>query len=341
MQGSRARALYKAGLRTPLAIAEASLSDIAKALFESSSWTGQDVAGPQRMHLGLAKKIKNGARKIVLDQAEEARLAAFATFKSLGINVPQVSKPLLPQIPDSSKSENEPSKTPQSSKSENELVNFEVNTNCLPTTSGSQKDSICERNANCTNNATQGAASCKGPINAANFSGGFNSFLSQWAQAREFYFDLHFVKWSDKSSSTIFEIIGLAVCWEDSPVYYCNFSKDLFAVSDDVNKTLELAKVWWHKIVEIMGRAGVRKIAWNLKTQIQALKSPVVYIQRLGRLGITQFNQSHGIEFIDNSHVKLHPVLCDATDISLGAWILWPDEESKAAPNIDKVVYIV
>jgi DNA polymerase theta len=334
--------LYKAGLRTPLAIAEASVHDILKALFESSSWTGQEVAGPQRMHLGIAKKIKNGARKIVLDQAEEARLAAFATFKSLGLNVPQVSKPLLPQVSDSSKSVNEASKTPQSSKSENEPVNSDVNLNCLPTASRSQKEGICERNVNCSNNDTQGAANCKGPINAANFSGGFNSFLSQWAQASDFYFDLHFMKQSDKSSSTIFEIIGLAVCWEGSPVYYCNFSKDLFSVSDDVNKTLEVAKVRWHNIVEIMGRAGVRKIAWNLKIQIQALKSPVVSIQRLGRLGVTQFNQSHGIEFIDNSHVKLQPILlCDATDMSIGAWILWPDEESKAAPNIDKVEYYI
>lgn len=38
LQGSRARSLYKAGLRTPLAIAEASIPEIVKALFESSSW---------------------------------------------------------------------------------------------------------------------------------------------------------------------------------------------------------------------------------------------------------------------------------------------------------------
>ena len=40
-QGSRARALYKGGLRTPLAIAEASITEIEKALFESVSWTAQ------------------------------------------------------------------------------------------------------------------------------------------------------------------------------------------------------------------------------------------------------------------------------------------------------------
>lgn len=40
-QGSRARALYKAGLRTPEAIAEASVPEIVKVLFESSSWADQ------------------------------------------------------------------------------------------------------------------------------------------------------------------------------------------------------------------------------------------------------------------------------------------------------------
>ncbi|XP_038986198.1 helicase and polymerase-containing protein TEBICHI-like isoform X2 [Phoenix dactylifera] len=87
VKGSRARALYKAGLRTPLAIAEATISEIAKALFESSAWAGQDDSAFRRMHLGVAKKIKNGACKIILDQAEEARVAAFSVFKSLGVHV--------------------------------------------------------------------------------------------------------------------------------------------------------------------------------------------------------------------------------------------------------------
>ncbi|KAK3016369.1 hypothetical protein RJ639_005362 [Escallonia herrerae] len=44
VKGSRARALYKAGLRTPQAIAEASILEIVKALFESSSWATQGEA---------------------------------------------------------------------------------------------------------------------------------------------------------------------------------------------------------------------------------------------------------------------------------------------------------
>ncbi|GKB57621.1 helicase and polymerase-containing protein TEBICHI [Tanacetum coccineum] len=44
IKGSRARALYKAGLRTPQAIAEASIPEIAKTIFESASWDAQGKA---------------------------------------------------------------------------------------------------------------------------------------------------------------------------------------------------------------------------------------------------------------------------------------------------------
>lgn len=53
------------------------------------------------MQFGIAKKIKNGARKIVLEEAEAARLAAFSAFKSLGVEVPQFMAPQLPSIEDS------------------------------------------------------------------------------------------------------------------------------------------------------------------------------------------------------------------------------------------------
>lgn len=41
IQGSRARALYKAGMRTPQAIAESPIPEIVKALFESSAWAAE------------------------------------------------------------------------------------------------------------------------------------------------------------------------------------------------------------------------------------------------------------------------------------------------------------
>ncbi|KAK4757829.1 hypothetical protein SAY87_019130 [Trapa incisa] len=66
VKGSRARALYKA-----------------------------ETSAQRRMQLGIAKKIKNGARKIVLDKAEEARIAAFSAFQSLGLDVAQFPRPTL------------------------------------------------------------------------------------------------------------------------------------------------------------------------------------------------------------------------------------------------------
>ncbi|KAF5955661.1 hypothetical protein HYC85_008517 [Camellia sinensis] len=104
VKGSRARQLYKAGLRTPQAIVVASISEIVKALFESSSWVAQDSA-QRRIQLGVAKKIKNGARKIVLDKAEEARVAAFTAFKSLGLDVLQLPQPVLKAAGDATQKE--------------------------------------------------------------------------------------------------------------------------------------------------------------------------------------------------------------------------------------------
>lgn len=56
----------------------------------------------RRLQLGVAKKIKNGARKIVLEKAEEARIAAFSAFKSLGLDIPQISRPLFSTLPENS-----------------------------------------------------------------------------------------------------------------------------------------------------------------------------------------------------------------------------------------------
>ncbi|KAI5426557.1 hypothetical protein KIW84_032118 [Lathyrus oleraceus] len=81
------------GLRTPLAIAETSIPEIVKALFESLSWAIEGSA-QRSLQLGVAKKIKNGARKIVFDKAEEARISTFSAFKSLGYDVPQLAPPI-------------------------------------------------------------------------------------------------------------------------------------------------------------------------------------------------------------------------------------------------------
>ncbi|XP_024545113.1 helicase and polymerase-containing protein TEBICHI-like [Selaginella moellendorffii] len=102
-QAARARCLYKAGLRTVEAVAEATIPELANALRDSSfkehagwlllyAFTGKlfviDAGKQQWMYAAAAKKIRNGARRIVLDRAEEVRIAAFSAFQALGATIP-------------------------------------------------------------------------------------------------------------------------------------------------------------------------------------------------------------------------------------------------------------
>ncbi|KAL5850413.1 hypothetical protein ACOSQ3_008468 [Xanthoceras sorbifolium] len=445
VKGSRARALYKAGLRTPLAIAEASVPEIVKALFESSSWATQEGSAQRRLQLGVAKKIKNGARKIVLEKAEEARAAAFSAFKSLGLNVPQFSRPLLSTAPDNS-SRQEAATTfsgddtsssfaglvqvehvsvkPSIRASENcqkfaskgagqkltktsdgGLVasvetdsnnalqgNFRAENSTVPVlgsvTDGAELNINVDdiRNAVTTlstqvgkiDNGTMApdghldlevqvrpnrdlhlvskdSASKKGPISAINTPGGFDCFLDLWEATREFYFDIHYTKRSEVNSVAPFEIHGLAICWENSPVYYINVPKDLLwsenrrnadlcnsGSSDKGNDLppehwLEIMKKRWNKVGVIMENKDVRKFTWNLKVQIQMLKCAAVSIQRFGSLNPVGNNV--GLEVIDSLYLLLSPVhVKNAIDMCIVAWILWPDEERSSNPNLEKEV---
>ncbi|XP_022754544.1 helicase and polymerase-containing protein TEBICHI isoform X4 [Durio zibethinus] len=422
VKGSRARALYKAGLRTPLAVAEASIPEIVKALFESSSWVAQESLAQRRMQLGVAKKIKNGARKIVLDKAEEARAAAFSAFKSLGYSVPQFSRPLIlngslggqeaattsvgddfPSIVVGvehirhalSKPLTETSKNLEKVSSANEgimltkasadnlLASAEVKSDTtlqsnlcmenpvtgdevnaaveccrsikMATISGYLDQGVQDRHNEdlCVGNVE--SACGKGPLNAVNTPGGFDSFLELWETALEFCFDIHFNRRSEPNSVAPFEIHGIAICWENSPVYYVNLPKDLLwldngknnflstcASSDKHNSLppehfLEMAKLRWKRIGDIMGKSGVRKVTWNLKVQIQVLKSPAISVQRFG--GMFLEGKDMGLEIIDKSCLLLPQVLInDGIDMCIASWILWPDEERSSTPNLEKEV---
>ncbi|KAK6249105.1 hypothetical protein QUC31_020670 [Theobroma cacao] len=433
VKGSRARALYKAGLRTPLAIAEASIPEIFKALFESSSWAAQDLSlessAQRRMQLGVAKKIKNGARKIVLNKAEEARIAAFSAFKSLGYSVPQFSRPLvlngspgeqeaaITSVGDDSpgsvvwveqiehvlaKPLAERSKNLENVSSANEglivtktsadtlVASAEVN---LATTlqgnlgmenpgvsvegpvTGDEVNAVIDRGRSIVMATVRGyldqgvhdglnedlcvgnvdSACRKGPLNAVNTPGGIDSFLELWETTAEFCFDIHYNRRSEPNSVASFEVHGIAICWENSPVYYVNLPKDLIwsdnrtnnflstCASSDKNDSLppqhflEMAKLRWKRIVDIMGKSGVRKVSWNLKVQIQVLKSPAISVQRFGgmNLGVKDL----GLEIIDNSYLLFPPVLInDGIDMSIAAWVVWPDEERSSSPNLEKEV---
>ncbi|CAK9182716.1 unnamed protein product [Ilex paraguariensis] len=437
VKGSRARALYKAGFRTPQAIAEASIPEIVKALFESSSWAGQEGSAQRRIQLGVARKIKNGARKIVLDKAEEARLVAFSAFRSLGLDVPQFSRPLLltaaanttqkeattsygkettsssvaleHRKPSTKGIENlkviseivaeKSTKTsgigfgpsagansssimPSDSGAQNPLVVIEGSDNCelhasvdcisnmdttlfLQVTSTSTENRAIDeqfdhvrQTQDARGNAclgSRGDAFGKGPLKAVNTPGGFDSFLVLWDTTIEFYFDIHFNKRSEVQNIDPFEIHGIAICWENSPVYYIDIPKDLFwydsrtvdgnltNISGDTREVLaphhqlEMATKRWNKIGMILGKKDVKKFTWNLKAQIQVLKSPAVSIQRLGSLNPSV--RSMGLELVERLYHMLSPVYVqDAVDMCIVAWILWPDEEKSSNPNLEKVV---
>ncbi|KAJ4950046.1 hypothetical protein NE237_026878 [Protea cynaroides] len=450
VKGSRARALYKAGLRTLQAIAEASLPELAKALFESSTWAAE---AQRRVQLGVARKIKNGARKIVLEKAEEARITAFSAFRSLGLDVPQFSQPILSSnsgspvvregemvssgddtissfvgeqsIKDTTTELVEEKRkkkfdsvvhgtegkelkrvsdlssgTPMEVGSAVEMQyrsdagNLEVlhqgsvlilgndvrsSINCgkesdeptstlLGNTGNSNRilDGSLDREQLDSNR--RGGHAChyttdnmydKGPTGASNSSGGFDGFLDLWDTISEFYFDIHFTKRSELNSIVPFEIHGMAICWENSPVYYINISKDLMgsgklnsngenedasrsAHSDSSNVVTvshrwEIAKNRWNRMAMIMGRSHVRKISWNLKVQIQVLKYPGISVQRFGGLSFIQKDMN--IELIDNSYFLLSPIYVkDGIDMCLVTWILWPDEERSSNPNLEKEV---
>ncbi|KAL2974872.1 hypothetical protein AAZX31_14G127200 [Glycine max] len=379
VKGSRARSLYKAGLRTPHAIAEASIPEIVKALFESSSWATEGSA-QRGFQFGIAKKIKNGARKIVFDKAEEASNAAFSAFKSLGFNVPQFDPQILStaardsiRLGTGSTSGSDTTDTSHSfvnadcidntnkftlDKEKEDLIKLSVNGTVASVEGKSRSRMICSLSsvpvagpkmdelnrtsdhtknadmtilsvqlqkpndksgvhdgcdAHCTEEAHKngnlasgnaGSSSQKGPINAVSSPGGLDSFLDLWDSMPEFYFDIHYIKRLELHSTAPFEIHGIAVCWENSSVYYINLPRDIL-LSDSIKdgclslsacshkkkvsssnskQDLEIARSRWNRISKIIGKINVRKFTWNLKIQMQVLKRPAFSVQRFGCL---------------------------------------------------------
>ncbi|KAF9615750.1 hypothetical protein IFM89_026207 [Coptis chinensis] len=395
----------------------------------------------RRIQLGVAKKIKNGARRIVLDKAEEARVAAFSAFKSLGLEVPLFSRPLLsmitdnPVVPGAWASSGEGSTSnfvgtefkefpakpdaedrkmdadnaaPQPEAKLKKVQEYGLEPSrelesitALRCTSGAEKLEVTLGNvgkSGCDDIAyssiplssqlgtggnfralvglsrehiqkegDDGGLACQnsneniyeqGPRNASSTPGGFDSFLDLWDTVQEFYFDIHFTKRSELNPIVPFEIHGMAICWEKSPVYYVNLSKDLVSsnkqnieTNEDFPRSTigdsckgvptdhwwESAKHRWIRISKIMARSNVRKISWNLKVQIQVLKSPGISIQRFGSFRSSQKNM--GIELIDASYFLLPPIYVpNGIDMCIVAWLLWPDEERSFSPNLEKEV---
>lgn len=393
--------------------------------------------------MGVAKKIKNGARKIVLDKAEEARLAAFSAFKSLGLEVPHFPQAQLPTAAgNASRKERstssgeettscvileheKPILTRQSLEmfTSKDIVTSDIGDKSKKPFNGGfgipgaasaagnmhdaknlavgSKESATlsyelKGNANCLGN-TETAVSLplkatavgnrldnksvnnlrqdpdekdnkshnnkdtvyeKGPINAVKTPGGFESFLDLWDSRENFFFDIHYNKRSEFNSLAPFEVHGVAICWENSPVYYINLPKDLFSSENESNNNvsanfsnskknllaqkqlIEVAKRRWDRISRILGREDVKKFGWNMKIQIQALKNPAFSIQRF--VGLNLGSKSMGLELVDSSYYMLSPIrVKGGVDLCIVAWILWPDEERSSNPNLEKVNLLI
>lgn len=390
------------------------------------------------LQFGVAKKIKNGARKIVLDKAEEARIAAFSAFKSLGYDVPQFTAPLLPAAAcdsirkesgntsgsntadtshsfvdadhinnskevdlvkareDLIKSSDDAPLAPVDGKSSSEIqCRISTETSTVPVAGPMRKELNATfdrtKSSDVTTVSVQlqkindktiihddgchapgieeqhqsgnlascngGSSSERGPINAVSRSGGLDSFLDLWDTIPEFYFDIHYIKRLELHAVAPFELHGIAICWENSPVYYINLPRDILLSdnrSDDClslsalcykqkvsssnsKHDFEIARHRWSRISKIFGKENVRKFTWNLKIQIQVLKKPAVSVQRFGCLDT--LGNSVDLEIVDNSYILLSPIYVrDAIDMCIVAWILWPDEERSSNPNLDKVI---
>ena len=362
-------------------------------------------AGQRKLQAGVAKKIKNGARKIVFEKAEEARLAAFSAFKSLGLNIPHLSQAPLSiagnNIPkrESSLSSGEESissfagiahlkhtsssedrieiagvsKTVEQKSIENPTV---LGSSVIIKTAGTTLVDIHRENPDTlkeglnthnhmlnvptndickTNTSSPVQTPCtieKGPRYAVSIPGGVDSFLDLWDASTDFFFDIHYNKKSELNSNAPFEIHGIAICWESSPVYYLNIPKDLFrdtcqgnnhpaenSVVIQPNVQVELAKKRWVRVGNVLGKKNVRKYTWNLKGQIQVLKLPAVSVNKLGSRqgGI----KGLGLDLIDNVYFMFSPICVrNAIDMRIMAWILSPDDEKSSSSNLEKVIFI-
>ncbi|XP_057854248.2 helicase and polymerase-containing protein TEBICHI isoform X1 [Cryptomeria japonica] len=449
VKAARARALFKAGLRTAQAVAEASLLELVKALFEASSWAAQDGSRndmQRRIQIGVAKKIKNGARQIVLDQAEEARVAAFTAFKALGLNVPlSLSQPIPASSSGVSLNQDNSETLPEKLYDENNqlfrdpiselwttdnqiaakyadkdgmTLPIEERTKDRDTTSLIRGDlslqntvdkknmypnnvndgkygqpfvgegvsdteilqkrsednmalgneiNIVSRNndKNEVNVVSEGALMFSGfsfehetnqdrhklnetvnptlyngPIDVNNISGGFEAFLNKWELVNEFCFDLHFSNGSVKDSSLMFEIHGLAICWDGSPVYYVSFSKrsmDTERNDAHAKGKYDIAKERWEKVAKVMCKKGVKKITWSLKNQFQAFTRPGISMPNINQSKDESCKKN---ELLTAMHLVALPSVDveDAIDLCLVAWLLWPDEESTDYPTLEQEV---
>lgn len=381
------------------------------------------------MQMGVARKIKNGARRIALDRAEEARVAAFAAYEALGVKVPiglattivpathdeaaeasaytstnlvegpnindvvrftevplriQQSEP-TGSIAANQRTSNEPgskeSESAQNQGSPKNDVSKEPNilqqdmgigslSGCPQPEPLKSEVAISDKGFLFTGSlvleekvavdivvADVVEEPTRGPVDVDNFPGGFEAFLTQWQSVDEFAFDLFHRSQSNGTLPEIFEIVGIAVCWKNSPVYYINFlalhkfpsegpcdpmhvnlitpsGETPTSVTDD---TWNAIQTRWRKVGDMLSKSGARKIGWDIKSQLHALKSPGLFVPSLKQAG-----KVDGVSDLKARELQLSPlpplkVVEPVVDIRVAAWLLWPDEESSQTISLEQV----
>ncbi|KAG0620039.1 hypothetical protein M758_4G184200 [Ceratodon purpureus] len=450
VKAARARSLFKSGLRSVHAIAEATLPEIVKALYGNISWAGpgdKSNRGQQFLQMGIARKIKNGARRLALDRAEEARAAAFSAYEALGVKVPAaLALPMVGTLDEDDAQvapaisfpsmmaalsvgvELKTAEVPAGSETKTQLASeIDEESDMLlqrlesipsfrdhkPTSSapaadksmlGKTADNIdsdmaphhpvleksteislqpvgeachevqipkCKEDGSAKGSLFTGSLLAqqefavdepvddyymlptRGPLDVDKLVGGFDEFVTKWQGVDEFAFDVHF-KNQKGGVPELFEMMGVAVCWKDSPVYYVNLStvykssqqlasskncSDEKTVIREAETALIESQARWRTVGTMLSNTGVRKIAWDLKIQLQALNNPCLHAQSTKPMAETECSlldaKTKDGQIIALPSLKLQgPVI----DIRVAAWLLWPDEESARPLTLEQEV---
>ena len=315
-----------------------------------------------RVQMGMARKIQNGARKLVLERAEEARIAAFSALRSLGVDVPAALSQSLAENSALAKRQIELDDEGSSSfnivqndlkKEASKQIVFPVINEPLepqlcnkpwlaPCQSEQPKDAqnvlhTCQNNSGEAYMISSNNGIDMGPIDVDDLNGGFGEFLSLWQERRDFFFDLHFSPCKD--SATLVDVRGIAICWTGSPIYYVSFGDAISSKRKNLmSETLCIEmKDRWEKLGIIFSKERVLKVTWNWQSQAIAFKYPsFCLVQRqVGQLISGMFEPgSTGKQMIRLCPLNLTE---PPVDIRLAAWLLWPDEESTQSLSLEQV----
>lgn len=206
----------------------------------------------------------------------------------------------------------------------------------------------------------------KGPVDVDKIPGGFNKFWEKWNAVEEFAFDLYCKVPATEVTTKLIEVEGMALCWRDSPVYYVSFSrgqKPLDGSAPDVGKSdvlvmanstsinavtclgeeaWSLARMRWEKASEVFLKAGVKKVAWDVKGQLHALTNPGFHVplqhQDNGKSLVVFDSKPNPVQLRAFPALKVQEHL---VDVRVAAWLLWPDEESAQTFSLEQVTTII